>query len=36
MNDWVGRPELKAYLARQRWFGESESEIAITEVRALK
>ena len=35
MSEWTERPELSAYLARQRWFGQGEGEIAITEVREL-
>lgn len=35
MSQWMERPELGAYLARQRWFGEGEGEVAITGVREL-
>ncbi|MFZ0492346.1 MAG: hypothetical protein WAM81_04000, partial [Acidimicrobiia bacterium] len=36
MSEWIERPELSAYMARQRWFGQSEGEVAITEVRELE
>ncbi len=36
MSEWTERTELSAYLARQRWFGEGEGEVAITEVRELE
>lgn len=36
MSEWMERPELSAYLARQRWFGQAEGEVAITEVRELE
>ena len=36
MSEWTERPELSAYLARQRWCGEGEGEVAITEVRELE
>jgi maltokinase len=35
-SEWIERPELSAYIARQRWFGEGEGEVAITEVRELE
>ena len=35
MSEWMERPELSAYMARQRWFGEGEGEVAITQVREL-
>lgn len=35
MSQWIERPELAAYLARQRWFGEVEGDVVITEVREL-
>jgi maltokinase len=34
MSSWTHRPELAAYLARQRWFGGSE-QVAVTGVREL-
>ncbi|MFW2513682.1 maltokinase N-terminal cap-like domain-containing protein [Demequina sp. SO4-13] len=36
MSQWIERPELSAYLARQRWFGQGQEEVAITEVRELE
>ncbi|WP_062134460.1 maltokinase N-terminal cap-like domain-containing protein [Demequina aestuarii] len=35
MSQWTERPELSAYLARQRWFGQGQVEVPITEVREL-
>jgi maltokinase len=34
MNEWMNRPELSAYLARQRWFAGSE-HVTVTSVRPL-
>lgn len=36
MSEWTERTELSAYLARQRWFGEGENEVPITDVRELE
>ncbi|MFN3866774.1 MAG: maltokinase N-terminal cap-like domain-containing protein, partial [Demequina sp.] len=36
MSQWIERPELSAYLARQRWFGQGQEEVAITRVRELE
>ncbi|WP_291378304.1 phosphotransferase [Demequina sp.] len=36
MSQWIERPELSAYLARQRWFGQGTDEVAITHVRELE
>ncbi len=36
MSEWIERPELSAYLARQRWFGESAKDVAITQVHELE
>ncbi len=36
MSEWTERPELSAYMARQRWLGEGEGEVAITGVRELQ
>ncbi len=36
MSQWTARPELSAYLARQRWFGQGKDEVAITDVRELE
>ena len=36
MSEWIERPELSAYLARQRWFGEGEGEVPVTDVRELE
>lgn len=35
MNEWTERPELSAYIARQRWFGQGDTEVPITEVTPL-
>ena len=34
MSTWTERPELAAYLARQRWFAGSQ-QISVTEVQPL-
>lgn len=36
MSEWTEQSELAAYMARQRWFGEGEHEVAITEVHELE
>lgn len=35
MSEWIGRPELASYLARQRWFGGSAETVTVTGARAL-
>lgn len=35
MNKWTEREELSAYMARQRWCGEGEGDVTITDVVAL-
>lgn len=36
MSEWIQPPELAAFMARQRWFGEGAHEVAVTEVHQME
>lgn len=36
MSEWTSRPELSEYLARQRWCGQAQDTVAITDVREME